>query len=220
MISRPAAKREPRFSCDQSPIPTGLKQEQGDRTMIRGCATPLAVGLSPLTVACASNPLIGVTRVDPRTIQRSLSTSVVANGEPSDETRTVLEEEGLIGRFEDDPAATIGELPTAIVSGRRGTRACSRWPSSRSSTATIPATGATTWPRPCTTGPTSSRKVPRPSRASSTGACAAPPISITALPRRSSPRTGRVQERVYRWYGFHTGHPLQSLGAGDPGGNR
>lgn len=61
--------------------------------------------------------------MDPAIIQRSLTTSVVVNGKPSDATRTVLEEEGLIRRFEDEPEAVLKTLHDAIVSGRRKTRA-------------------------------------------------------------------------------------------------
>ena len=81
----------------------------------------LAAWLSLATCAC-STP-ISVTKVDPAIIQRELATSAVANGEPSDATRTVLEEEGLIGRFEDDPAGTLEKLHSAVVSGRRRARA-------------------------------------------------------------------------------------------------
>src|SRR5262245_29406058 len=86
-----------------------------------------AVGVAVLaawslaTIAC-STP-ISVTKVDPALIQRELATSAVANGEPSDATRTVLEEEGLIERFVDDPKGTLDTLHSAVVSGRRRARA-------------------------------------------------------------------------------------------------
>jgi pimeloyl-ACP methyl ester carboxylesterase len=82
--------------------------------------TWLAVWLSLAAVACATP--INVTRVDPAIIQRSLATSAVANAKPSDTTRTVLEEEGLFGRFADDPKGTLEHLHAAVVSGRRGVR--------------------------------------------------------------------------------------------------
>jgi pimeloyl-ACP methyl ester carboxylesterase len=81
----------------------------------------LTAWLSLATIAC-STP-ISVTRVDPAIIQRELATSAVANGEPSDATRTVLEEEGLIGLFEDDPKGTLDTLHSAVESGRRRERA-------------------------------------------------------------------------------------------------
>jgi len=83
--------------------------------------TLLAVCLSLPTIAC-STP-ISVAKVDPSIIQRELATSAVANDRPSDATRTVLEEEGLIEHFEDDPAATLDKLHDAVVSGRRRSRA-------------------------------------------------------------------------------------------------
>jgi pimeloyl-ACP methyl ester carboxylesterase len=83
--------------------------------------TVLVAWLSLATLAC-STP-ISVTKVDPAIIQRSLATSAVANGKPSDATRTVLEEEGLIEHFEDEPESVLKTVHTAIVSGRRRTRA-------------------------------------------------------------------------------------------------
>src|SRR5215510_11564983 len=81
----------------------------------------LAVCLSLETLAC-STP-IRVSKVDPGIIQQALATNAVANGKPSDATRTVLEEEGLIDRFDDEPETVLKTLHTAIVSGRRKTRA-------------------------------------------------------------------------------------------------
>jgi hypothetical protein len=72
------------------------------RRRARG-VTVLVAWLSLATIAC-STP-ISVSRVDPAIIQRSLDASAVANGKPSDATRTVLEEEGLIERVEDEPEA-------------------------------------------------------------------------------------------------------------------
>ena len=83
--------------------------------------TLLAICLSLATLAC-STP-ISVSKVDPGIIQRALATNAVTNGKPSDATRTVLEEEGLIDRFDDDPETVLKTLHTAIVSGRRKTRA-------------------------------------------------------------------------------------------------
>jgi pimeloyl-ACP methyl ester carboxylesterase len=83
--------------------------------------TVLVAWLSLATFAC-STP-ISVSRVDPAIIQRSLATSAVANAKPSHSTRTVLEEEGFIERVEDEPDAVLKALHTAIVSGRRKTRA-------------------------------------------------------------------------------------------------
>ena len=83
--------------------------------------TLLAICLSLATLAC-STP-ISVVKVEPSIIQRELATSAVANDKPSDATRTVLEEEGLIEHFEDDPVATLAKLHDAVVSGRRRSRA-------------------------------------------------------------------------------------------------
>jgi len=83
--------------------------------------TVLVAWLSLATIAC-STP-ISVSRVDPAIIQRSLATSAVANAKPSHATRTVLEEEGLIDRFDDEPEAVLKTLHSAVVSGRRKTRA-------------------------------------------------------------------------------------------------
>lgn len=81
----------------------------------------LVAWLSLATIAC-STP-ISVSRVDPAIIQRSLATSAVANAKPSHATRTVLEEEGLIDRFDDELEAVLKTLHSAVVSGRRKTRA-------------------------------------------------------------------------------------------------
>src|SRR5262245_14156264 len=88
------------------------------RYCVRGVAL-LAAWLSLTTIAC-STP-ISVTKVDPGFIQRALATNAVADGEMSDATRTVLEEEGLIDRS-DEREAVIKTLHGAIVSGRRGAR--------------------------------------------------------------------------------------------------
>src|SRR5262245_50338813 len=98
----------------------GLLSRMSARCRALGVAV-LAAWLSLTTIAC-STP-ISVTKVDPAIIQRELATSAVADGEPSDATRTVLEEEGLIGLFKDDPVATLDKLHDAVVSGRRRSRA-------------------------------------------------------------------------------------------------
>src|SRR5215510_8321516 len=115
---RPTRPRRSRsgFTSGELQLLIGLS----GRGRARG-VTLLAICLSLATLAC-STP-ISVVKVEPSIIQRELATSAVANDKPSDATRTVLEEEGLIEHFEDDPVATLDKLHDAVVSGRRRSRA-------------------------------------------------------------------------------------------------
>jgi hypothetical protein len=81
----------------------------------------LAIGLSLLVAACASP--IRVSQVDPKAAFRAMTSSVLTDGKLSAESRTVLEEEGMVEKFEDEPVAMLKQLHEAVVSGRRGTRA-------------------------------------------------------------------------------------------------
>jgi pimeloyl-ACP methyl ester carboxylesterase len=89
---------------------------------LRGRPAALLVAWLALATLACSTP-ITVERVDPSIIQRSLATNAVANSKPGDATRTVLEEEALVDRFDDDPVAVLETLHKAIVSGRRKSRA-------------------------------------------------------------------------------------------------
>ena len=61
-----------------------------------------------LVSACATP--IGVTRVDPQEVYRSLTSSVLSTSRPSAATAQVLVRTGLAQRFQDDPEGTLAAL--------------------------------------------------------------------------------------------------------------
>jgi pimeloyl-ACP methyl ester carboxylesterase len=58
---------------------------------------------------------IGVTRVDPRIVHRSLTANVLSTGRPSGPTRNVLHRRYLYKRFEDEPERALAELHRIAV---------------------------------------------------------------------------------------------------------
>lgn len=76
----------------------------------------LAAALS-LAAACA--PPISVVRLNPQKVHQALEGNAVATGEPSVESRIVLQRRELAERYEDDPAAALAELHGRLVHGDR-----------------------------------------------------------------------------------------------------
>lgn len=76
----------------------------------------LAVCLCIGGSACATP--IGVKRVDPSTVHRMLTGSILSTGEPSIPTRNVLYRLGLDAEFDDDPARGLAALHDIVVSGK------------------------------------------------------------------------------------------------------
>ncbi len=68
--------------------------------------------LALLSAACATP--IGVVRGSTQEVHRHLTASVLSAGEPSDWSIQVLHRNNLLGRFEDDAGAALGELHEAL----------------------------------------------------------------------------------------------------------
>jgi len=84
----------------------------------RGCALALAILILASNLGC-STP-VGVARVDPRVVYRTLTSNVLSTGEPSNPTRNVLFRRGLYERFESKPPSALRRLHAAVASGRGG----------------------------------------------------------------------------------------------------
>ncbi|MEW6272984.1 MAG: hypothetical protein AB1689_27215, partial [Thermodesulfobacteriota bacterium] len=66
-------------------------------------------------VACGTP--VGVKRMDPTMVQRSLTRSILTTDALSNPTRNVLFQHDLVERWEDDPAGTIAALHEAVARG-------------------------------------------------------------------------------------------------------
>jgi pimeloyl-ACP methyl ester carboxylesterase len=84
-------------------------------------ALALLCGVALLGAAACAPP-IGVKRVGPRVVYRSLTTSALSAGRASEWTRTTINAWGLLDRFDDDPEGTLRELHEIVISGRGGSR--------------------------------------------------------------------------------------------------
>lgn len=63
-----------------------------------------------LCLAGCATAAVGVKRVDPQTVQRNLTASVLTSGEPTFETRNVLERHNLTQRFAEAPDDALASL--------------------------------------------------------------------------------------------------------------
>src|SRR6266404_8033297 len=70
--------------------------------------------------ASACGPPIGVTRVDARYVQRSLTENVLSTGHASEWSRNTVNGWGLLDRYEKDPEAGLAELRAIVASDRGG----------------------------------------------------------------------------------------------------
>jgi pimeloyl-ACP methyl ester carboxylesterase len=77
----------------------------------RRLATMLAAALLS---ACATGSPVGVTREDPRVVQRELTESALTGARPSARTRELLTRLGLRQRFERDPGGALAELRAGL----------------------------------------------------------------------------------------------------------
>ncbi len=82
----------------------------------RACALPLAILILASSLAC-STP-VGVVRVDPRAVYRSLTSNVLSTGELSNPTRNVLYRRDLFETFADKPQRVLARLHAAVADGR------------------------------------------------------------------------------------------------------
>jgi len=82
----------------------------------RGTAGLLAASVLGCCLACATP--VGVERVDPRVVHRTLTSNVLSTGALSNPTSNVLHRRDLSARFESEPAVVIGELHAEIAADR------------------------------------------------------------------------------------------------------
>jgi pimeloyl-ACP methyl ester carboxylesterase len=81
---------------------------------VRRVLTPIV--LVALVSSCATP--VSVKRIDPKTVQRSLTRNVLSSGKLSEPTRSILYQRDLVTRFEKDPAGALAILHGFVVSGQ------------------------------------------------------------------------------------------------------
>lgn len=81
----------------------------------RALTLAVLLGLALAGAGCATP--IGVTRMDPQTAQRELTSFALSTGEISAPTRIVLNRLGLLGRWEEAPEDALAALHASAVAG-------------------------------------------------------------------------------------------------------
>jgi pimeloyl-ACP methyl ester carboxylesterase len=81
-------------------------------------AALLVLVLAPLALACATP--VGVKRIDPKRVQRQLTSNILTTSELSQATQNILYQQDLTKRFGDDPQGAIAALHALVVNGRGG----------------------------------------------------------------------------------------------------
>jgi pimeloyl-ACP methyl ester carboxylesterase len=76
------------------------------------------VAVALLVAGCAAP--IGVRHMDPHAVHRELTSSELTTGEPSVPSRIVLQQRGLMKRFQQDPKGALAELHKEVVAGTAG----------------------------------------------------------------------------------------------------
>ncbi|MFI5217581.1 MAG: esterase/lipase family protein [Candidatus Limnocylindria bacterium] len=84
----------------------------------RRSAALLTITLLCFGVACATP--VGVSRVDPRVVHRTLTSNVLSTGDLSNPTLNVLYRRDLSAAFESQPEVVLAELHAAVAAGRGG----------------------------------------------------------------------------------------------------
>jgi pimeloyl-ACP methyl ester carboxylesterase len=79
----------------------------------------IGLGVVMLLASACATP-ISVTQVDPTTVHRDLTRTVLSAGEPSDFSQIILNRAGLLDQFASDPEAVLWTLHTEVAAGRRG----------------------------------------------------------------------------------------------------
>ncbi|MGH7226706.1 MAG: hypothetical protein ACRELF_26110, partial [Gemmataceae bacterium] len=74
-------------------------------------------GLLLLLAGCAGTP-IQVERIDPRAVQRGLTTNVISTGEISPDTRIILQQRGLWQFYQSNPETAIALLHRTVAAGQ------------------------------------------------------------------------------------------------------
>ena len=69
---------------------------------------PIATAVAFLAAGCGTP--VGISRVSPQAAYRLQTESVLSTGQPSDASRIVLRRNGLLDRFNKEPAAVLAEL--------------------------------------------------------------------------------------------------------------
>jgi pimeloyl-ACP methyl ester carboxylesterase len=85
------------------------------RLMWWRAALSTSVGLLLLLASCATP--VQVERVDPRAVQRELTSNVISTGDISEPTQIVLHRQDLSDRFESDPEGAIADLHRTVTAG-------------------------------------------------------------------------------------------------------
>src|SRR5262245_16221712 len=85
-----------------------------------GLPSFLVVSLCLFLIASACATPVGVKRIDPRTVHRTLTTNILSANTLSNPTQNVLYRRDLFARFENDPEATLADLHTEVVADRGG----------------------------------------------------------------------------------------------------
>jgi pimeloyl-ACP methyl ester carboxylesterase len=78
----------------------------------------LAAAALCFNLACATP--VGVERVDPRRVHRTLTSNVLSTGELSNPTLNVLHRRGLTERFHSEPEQVLADLHAAVAADRGG----------------------------------------------------------------------------------------------------
>ncbi len=92
--------------------------DAGALATARRAACLLAAAALCFGLACATP--VGVERVDPRRVHRTLTSNILSTGELSNPTLNVLHRRGLTARFASEPVLVLGELHAAVAADRGG----------------------------------------------------------------------------------------------------
>src|SRR5262245_22252675 len=85
-----------------------------------GLPSFLVVSLCLFLIASACATPVGVKRIDPRTVHRTLTTNILSANTLSNPTQNVLYRRDLFARFENDPEVTLADLHAEVTAERGG----------------------------------------------------------------------------------------------------
>ena len=83
-----------------------------------GAVALVGATLAILPTGCS--PPIGVRRMDPHTVHRTLTSNELTSGRPSVPSRIVLQQRGVVEEFEKEPEQVLTALHRDVVEGRAG----------------------------------------------------------------------------------------------------
>jgi hypothetical protein len=87
-----------------------------NRTTARALGSGLSVACTVALLASCGTP-VGVKRMDPTTVQRSLTRSILTSDTLSTTTQNVLFEHDLVARWDEDPRGAIAALHEVVARG-------------------------------------------------------------------------------------------------------